>query len=154
MRYWLMKSEPEAYSIDDLKRDKKIAWEGVRNYQARNFMRDEMEIGDKVIFYHSSCTPPGAVGEGRVCSAPYPDKSQFDKQSDYFDPKATPEKPIWQLVDICHVSTFKRMVTLHEMRRESALKDMLLLQPGARLSVMPLEKKHYEKILKLSTVAS
>ena len=152
MRYWLMKSEPEAYSIGDLKRDKKIAWEGVRNYQARNFMR-EMEIGDKVIFYHSSCNPPGAVGQGSVCSVPYPDRSQFDAKSDYFDPKASKEKPIWQLVDICYVSTLKRMVTLDEMRKEPLLKDMILLQPGSRLSVMPVERSHYEKILKMGSVA-
>ena len=152
MRYWLMKSEPEAYSIDDLKRDKKIAWEGVRNYQARNFMR-EMEIGDKVIFYHSSCTPPGAVGQGCVCSAPYPDPSQFDAKSDYFDPKASKEKPIWQLVDICYASTLKRMVTLDEMRKDPSLKDMILLQPGSRLSAMPVERSHYEKILKMGSVA-
>jgi predicted RNA-binding protein with PUA-like domain len=149
MRYWLMKSEPEAYSIDDLKRDKKIAWEGVRNYQARNFMR-EMKEGDTVIFYHSSCNPPGAVGEGSVCSTPYPDKSQFDKKSDYFNPKSTQEKPIWQLVDICYVSTLKRMVTLEEMRNDPTLTDMILLQPGSRLSVLPVEKKHYEKIVELS----
>jgi len=148
-----MKSEPEAYSIEDLRRDKKTAWEGVRNFQARNYMRDEMKEGDKVIFYHSSCNPPEAVGEGRVCSPAYPDKSQFDAKSDYFEPRATKEKPYWHLVDICYVNTFKRMVTLDEMRKEPSLKGMLLLQPGSRLSVMPIEKEHYEKIIKLAGIA-
>lgn len=150
MNCWLIKSEPEAYSIDDLKRDKKIAWEGVRNYQARNFMRDSMKVGDKVIFYHSSVTPPGAVGEVRVSSLPYPDPSQFDPKSNYFDPKTNKEKPIWYLVDIAFVKKFKRMVSLSEMRTHRELSGMALLQPGSRLSITPVSEKEYKFISTLS----
>ena len=150
MNYWLVKSEPEAYSIDDLKRDKKIAWEGVRNYQARNFMRDSMKVGDKIIFYHSSATPPGAVGEARVCSLPYPDPSQFDAKSHYFDSKARKEKPIWYLVDIAFVRKFKRMVSLSEMRIHKELSGMALLQPGSRLSITPVSEKEYTFVSTLS----
>lgn len=149
MRYWLMKSEPESYSIEDLRRDRKTAWEGVRNYQARNFMRDSMRVGDRVIFYHFSTKPSAAVGEGRVCSAPYADASQFDARSPYFDAKATREKPIWMLVDICYTGTFRTPVSLKHMRSDPRFKGMQLLQPGSRLSVLPLEKRHFLALLEV-----
>lgn len=149
-QYWLMKSEPGAYSIDDLSHDGKAPWEGVRNYQARNFMRDNMQEGDNVIFYHSSVTPPAAVGEGIVCSKAYPDASQFNKKSSYYDPKSTKEKPIWHLVDICYVSTFDRAVPLQEIRRNPKLCDMLLVVPGSRLSVMPIAAGAYREIVAMS----
>ncbi|WP_346660285.1 EVE domain-containing protein [Nannocystis pusilla] len=148
MRHWLMKSEPDVFSIDDLQRMGKTAWEGVRNYTARNSMRDDMKIGDLVIFYHSSVEPAGAVGLARVCSAPYPDPTQFDDKSEYFDPKSTREAPRWILVDVEFVEKWGRMVTLAELKADKALKDMLVVQKGQRLSVQAVADKHFERVLK------
>ncbi|MCB1111798.1 MAG: EVE domain-containing protein [Chlamydiales bacterium] len=148
MRYWLMKSEPETYSIDDLKREGVSSWDGVRNYQARNFMRDEMRVGDRVLFYHSNARPPGVVGVAEVCSTPYPDHTARDKKSPYFDVKATEENPIWMMVDIKFVKKFSEMVSLDEMRQMPEVQDMILLKKGQRLSVQPIEKKHYTAIVK------
>jgi predicted RNA-binding protein with PUA-like domain len=142
-KYWLMKSEPESYSIDALKADKKTAWTGVRNFQARNFMRDEMQVGDGVLFYHSSCKVPGVYGVAKVTSAPYPDPTQFDSSSDYFEPRATKEKPVWYLVDIAFVKKLKVPVTLTEIRANSKLRAMALLQPGSRLSITPVASEHF-----------
>lgn len=149
LRYWLMKSEPSTYSIDDLKRDKKTAWEGVRNYQARNFMRDQMKYGDHVFFYHSNAKPPAIVGHATVCKESYPDPSQFDPRNKYYDKKATPEKPIWYLVDICFEEKFKTPLSLEQLKSTPGLEKMLVAQKGSRLSVQPVEKKHFIQIMSM-----
>ena len=144
-----MKSEPDAYSIDDLLRDGREMWDGIRNYQARNMMRDDMKIGDEVFFYHSNCKEPGVVGIAKVVSEPYPDPTQFDKQSKYFDPKSDPDNPRWCLVDLEFVRKTKRNVTLAEIKAQKSLEDMILTRKGNRLSIMPVSKKHWNKILSL-----
>jgi predicted RNA-binding protein with PUA-like domain len=149
MAYWLIKSEPDAYSIDDLERDGCEMWDGIRNYQARNTMRDDMKIGDEVFFYHSSCKEPGVVGIARVASAPYPDPTQFDKKAKYFDPKSDKDDPRWWLVDVEFVRKTKRNVTLSEIKAQRSLDDMILTRKGNRLSIMPVSKKHWTKILSL-----
>lgn len=145
-----MKSEPDVFSFDDLKkRPKKTEpWNGVRNYQARNFMRDEMKIGDLVLFYHSSCDVPGVAGIAKVSSSPYPDETQFDKKSEYFDPKATKENPRWFLVDVTFEEDMHH-VSLEEIRQQEKLKDMRLLQRGNRLSILPVTKEEFQFIRKL-----
>ena len=149
MAYWLIKSEPDAYSIDDLERDGREMWDGIRNYQARNTMRDDMKIGDDVFFYHSSCKEPGIVGIAKVASAPYPDPTQFDKKSKYFDPKSDKHDPRWWLVDMEFVRKTNRNVTLTEIKAQKSLDDMVLTRKGNRLSIMPVSKKHWTKILSL-----
>ena len=149
MKYWLMKSEPDAYSIDDLERDGREMWDGIRNYQARNMMRDDMKIGDEVLFYHSNCKEPGIVGVARVVSEPYPDPTQFDSESRYFDPKSDPDNPRWCLVDVEFVRKLSRNVTLTEIKSQKSLEDMILTRKGNRLSIMPVSKKHWNKILSL-----
>jgi predicted RNA-binding protein with PUA-like domain len=151
MKYWLMKSEPDVFSFDDLKkRPKKTEpWNGVRNYQARNFMRDEMQIGDLILFYHSSCEIPGVAGIAKVSSKPYPDSTQFDKKSEYFDPKATEESPRWFLVDVSFEEDLKKLVSLEEIRNHKKLSEMRLLQKGNRLSILPVTKEEFEYIRKL-----
>ena len=149
MAYWLMKSEPDAYSIDDLKRDKREPWDGIRNYQARNMMRDDMRIGDEVFFYHSNCKEPGIVGLMKVASKPYPDPTQFDKNSNYYDPKSDPENPRWCLVDVAYKRKLKRTITLAEIKETRGLDGLLLTRKGNRLSIMPIEKKHWDKLLSL-----
>lgn len=146
-----MKSEPSEYSINDLARDKRAPWYGVRNYQARNFMRDEMQPGDRVLFYHSSCPEPGAAGIAEVVGAPYPDATQFDPKSDYYDPKASKENPRWMLVDVKFVEKFKTVLSLAALRREKALSGLIILRPGNRLSVTPVAKDEYETIVRLAT---
>ncbi|MBN8726701.1 MAG: EVE domain-containing protein [Xanthomonadales bacterium] len=149
MRYWLMKSEPDAFSIDDLERVGTEPWNGVRNYQARNFMRDGMQPGDGVLFYHSNCKEPGVVGLAEVASEAYPDSTQFDPQSDYFDPKARPEQPRWMLVDVRFGRKLARTITLAELREEPKLEGFLLLQRGSRLSVLPVTRAQWKAILAL-----
>jgi len=149
MKYWLMKSEPDAYSIDDLERDGREMWDGIRNYQARNMMRDDMKIGDEVLFYHSNCKEPGVVGIARVVSEPYPDPTQFDSKSRYFDPKSDPDEPRWCLVDVEFIRKLSRNVTLTEIKSQKSLEDMILTRKGNRLSIMPVSKKHWNKILSL-----
>ncbi len=144
-----MKSEPDAYSIDDLERDGREKWDGIRNYQARNMMRDEMRIGDEIFFYHSSCQEPGIVGIMKVASEPYPDPFQFDETSRYFDPKSSKDNPRWVLVDVEFVRKLKRTITLTEIKAEKSLADMILTRRGNRLSIMPVAKKHWNKILSL-----
>ena len=146
MAYWLMKSEPDVYSIDDLKRDKREPWDGIRNYQARNMMRDDMQIGDEVFFYHSNCKEPGIVGVMKVASKPYPDPTQFDKKSKYFDPKSDPDNPRWLLVDVAYKRKLKRTITLSEIREAKGLDGLILTRKGNRLSVIPVEKKHWDKL--------
>ncbi len=143
---WLMKSEPESYGIFHLERDKKTAWTGVRNYLARNYMRDVMQVGDTVLFYHSSCKVPGIYGIATVASAPYPDPTQFDIASHYFDPKATREKPLWYVVDIAFSRTLATPLSLTEIRKEKALHTMQILQKGNRLSITPVTEKEYEAL--------
>jgi predicted RNA-binding protein with PUA-like domain len=148
---WLMKSEPESFSIDDLKAKRQEPWDGVRNYQARNFMRDDMRVGDKVFFYHSNCAVPGIAGIARVATEAYPDPSQFDPHSPYFDPASTRGKPRWALVEVKYVRKLKRVISLDELKTHAALADMRLLRKGNRLSVMPVEPAHWQYILALET---
>ncbi len=149
MAYWLMKSEPDAYGIDDLARDGREPWDGIRNYQARNMMRDDMQIGDEVFFYHSNCKEPGIVGIMKVASKPYPDPTQFDKRSKYYDPKSTREDPRWCLVDVEFVRKLDRTITLSEIKEASGLDGLILTRKGNRLSIMPIEKKHWNRLLRL-----
>jgi predicted RNA-binding protein with PUA-like domain len=144
-----MKSEPDAFSIDDLKRRKREPWDGVRNYQARNFMRDGMRVGDPVFFYHSNCAEPGIAGIARVASDAYPDPSQFDPKSRYFDPSSSRAEPRWALVDVAFVRKLKRTITLKELQARPELAGMALLRKGNRLSVMPVEAAHWQAILAL-----
>ena len=144
-----MKSEPDAYSIDDLERDGTEPWDGIRNYQARNMMRDDMRIGDQVLFYHSSCKEPGVVGIAKVASKPYPDPTQFDPDTKYFDEKSSPDDPRWILVDIRFVRKTKRPITLKELKQHPALADFRLNQRGNRLSIFPVSKEHWDIILGL-----
>ncbi|BDU18696.1 EVE domain-containing protein [Dyella sp. GSA-30] len=148
--HWLMKSEPDTFSIDDLERKGQEAWDGVRNYQARNFMRDGMRIGDKVFFYHSNCAEPGIVGIAEVATDAYPDPSQFDPKSDYFDSGSTRDNPRWMLVEVKFVKRFKRTITLDELKQQEALADMALVRKGNRLSVMPVSDGDWKYILKLA----
>lgn len=139
-----MKSEPESYSIDDLKRDGSTSWEGVRNYQARNFMRDEMREGDLVLFYHSSAKPPGVAGIARINRAASPDASALDASSPYHDPKATQDDPIWMLVDVAFEERFSEVVPLDALKAAPELDGMLVCQRGMRLSIQPVERAHFE----------
>jgi predicted RNA-binding protein with PUA-like domain len=148
--YWLVKSEPDVYSIDDLARDGRTAWTGVRNYQARNFMREQMAIGDLVLYYHSNASPPGVAGLARVCSEAYPDETQFDPKSDYHDPKSTKDDPRWWLVDVEMVERFDELVPLDTLKDDPALDGMLVVKRGQRLSVQPVEKAHFAHVLKLA----
>jgi predicted RNA-binding protein with PUA-like domain len=145
MRYWLMKSEPDAYSIDQLAKDKTAPWTGVRNYQARNFMRDQMAKGDKVLFYHSSCPEPGIVGIAEVCKLAYPDETQFDPKSHYYDEKSTRDNPRWLHVDVKFVKK-TRLISLPELRANKALANMRILARGNRLSITPVDPAEWETI--------
>ncbi len=147
-KFWLMKSEPDVFSIDQLETDKKTLWEGVRNYQARNYMMNDMTIGDEILFYHSSTDPSGIVGAATVSQKAVPDASQFNKKSEYFDPKATKEKPIWYCVEVKYKSTFKKALTLHEIKTIEVLKDMLVIRKGSRLSIQPVTDKDFNYIVK------
>jgi predicted RNA-binding protein with PUA-like domain len=150
VNHWLLKSEPEEFSIDDLARVGREPWSGVRNYQARNFMRDEMQVGDGVLFYHSNCKPPGVVGIARVASRAYPDPTQFDPDSDYHDPASDPDAPRWLLVDIAFERKLDRCITLDELKAQAeALGDRPLLRRGNRLSVLPVSKAQWRHILSL-----
>lgn len=147
-KFWLMKSEPDVFSIEQLKKDKITPWSGVRNYQARNFMKD-MNVGDDVIFYHSSADPSGAVGLATVSKLAFPDPTQFDKKSEYYDSKASKEKPIWFCVEVKYVHTFKHLLTLQDLRAEKSLTEMLVLRKGSRLSVQPVSEKEFETVKKM-----
>lgn len=149
-RYWLMKSEPDAFSIDDLQRVGTEPWNGVRNYQARNNMR-AMQVGDGVLFYHSSCDVPGIVGTAKIVSDAYPDPTQFDPKSDYFDPKSTHEDPRWSLVDVAFERKFKRTLPLEEIKQHAdALgEEFALIRRGSRLSVLPVSAAQWKLLLSL-----
>ncbi|NLG59386.1 MAG: EVE domain-containing protein [Gammaproteobacteria bacterium] len=150
-RYWLMKSEPEDFSIDDLERVGTEPWTGVRNYQARNFMRDSMQVGDQVFFYHSNTKVPGIYGIAQVASTPYPDPTQFDRKSKYYDPKATEEEPRWMLVDVGFVRKLRKPIPLSLIRTRSEQlgEDFHLVRKGARLSVMPVTASQWKILLSL-----
>jgi len=150
-QYWLMKSEPDVFSFDDLWKapKRRTLWDGVRNYRARNLMRDEMRVGDGVLYYHSNANPPGVAGIAEVVSESYPDPTQFDPKSKYHDPKATPEKPIWELVDIRAVQKGRRFVTLADLKAEPKLADMMVTQRGARLSVQPVRAAEWRVVVRM-----
>lgn len=150
-RYWLMKSEPSAFSIEDLARASKqtTCWDGVRNYQARNFMR-EMAVGDQVFFYHSNAEPPAVAGIAEVVRTAYPDQTQFDKASHHYDPASVPSAPRWDMVDIRYRQRFKTSLSLDRLRQEPRLKDMVLLRKGSRLSVQPVTEAEWAVVLKLA----
>ena len=152
MNYWLFKSEPDVFSFADLKtRPKRIEpWSGVRSYQARNYMRDDMKIGDLALFYHSSCPEPGVAGVMRIASEPYPDPTQFKPSDESFDPKASLEKPIWFLVEVAYEKDLKHPVGLDRMRQAPALAAMLTLRKGNRLSITPVTDAEFKAVLKLS----
>lgn len=147
--YWLMKSEPDVYSIDDLERDGKTLWEGVRNYQARNFMAEGMKVGDLVLFYHSNAEPPGVAGIGKIVAEAVADPTQFNKKSEYYDAKSKPEKPRWSCVTVGFKARLSRFVPLDELRTVKELKNMKLLMRGQRLSVQPVTSAEFSKICSL-----
>jgi predicted RNA-binding protein with PUA-like domain len=146
-RYWLLKTEPETYCIDDLVRDKRSIWEGVRNYQARNFLRDDLQVGDQALFYHSKTKTPGVAGVVKIVRAGYPDPTQWDKKSKYFDKKAASDKPIWYAVDVELEEVFDKFVTLRELKQSRALDGLMVLKKGMMLSIQPVEKHHFELIV-------
>ena len=152
MNYWLFKSEPDAFSIDDLKamKGRRDHWDGIRNYQARNLMRDEMKKGDLGFFYHSSCKVPGVVGVVEVVKEAYPDHTAHNPKEKYYDPKSSEENPRWFMVDVKFKQKFKEIVTLESLRQINALSDMVLLRKGSRLSIQPVSKKEWNAILKIS----
>jgi predicted RNA-binding protein with PUA-like domain len=146
MNYWLMKSEPETFSIDHLKQKKKSGWDGVRNYQARNFMRDQMKCGDYILFYHSSCDVPGIAGIAKVSKESHPDPTQFDSASDYYDSKATLANPRWFMVEVEYVEKFETIFTLTEIKNTKGLEQMFVSQKGSRLSINPVTEKEFKII--------
>ncbi|MDJ0974207.1 MAG: EVE domain-containing protein [Planctomycetota bacterium] len=150
-RYWLFKSEPDVYSIDDLKRDGSTYWEGVRNYQARNLLRDDIKKGDEVLFYHSRIKPMGVAGIAKVTRGGYADPSQFDKKHKYFDPKANEDNVRWYVVDLSFVSKFDEVVTLEDLKAEAKLADMMVVQRGARLSIQPVTAAEFKVVKKMGT---
>jgi predicted RNA-binding protein with PUA-like domain len=150
MNTWLMKSEPDVFSIDDLESKQQAPWDGVRNYQARNFMRDHMKVGDLVLFYHSNATPPGVAGVARVCRQAHADPTAWDKKSPYYDPKSTPAKPVWMMVDVEFVEKFPRLISLDELKQYPQLEGIMVVKRGMRLSVQPMKKEHFDFIRRLA----
>lgn len=148
-QYWLMKSEADTYSIDDLEKDGSTCWDGVRNYQARNFMRDEMKVGDEVLYYHSNAKPPGVAGLARVSREAYPDDTARDRKSKYYDEKATDDDPRWFMVDIEFVEKFADVVSLDELKAAKELDGMLVTKRGQRLSIQPVEAAHFRTVKKM-----
>ena len=149
MNIWLMKSEPDEFSIDDLQKRKKEPWTGVRNYQARNYMK-AAKLNDVVLFYHSNCTEPGIVGIARVSKVAFTDPTQFDSKSDYYDAKSDQQNPRWSCIEVSFVEKFKQVVTLPQLRENKKLRNLLILRPGNRLSVTPVEMSDYLEIKKLT----
>lgn len=150
VNYWLVKSEPDVYSIDDLKKDGSTHWDGVRNYQARNFMRDDMKKGDKVLFYHSNTDVVGVAGICEVSKEGYPDFTAFDPEDKHYDPKSKEDKPTWIMVDVKFKEKFDNVVPLSDIKENGKLQDMKLVQRGNRLSVMPVTKAEFDEIVKMS----
>ena len=152
MKYWLMKTEPTTYSIEDLEKESNqtTCWEGVRNYQARNLLRDDIQEGDRVLFYHSACKEPAVVGTAVVSRPGYPDSHAFDRRSKYYDAKSDPDNPRWYMVDVKLEQKFDTPVTLASLREKASLKEMVLLQKGSRLSVQPVKKKEFDIVLKMA----
>lgn len=148
-RYWLLKSEPDCYSIDDMERDGTTYWDGVRNYQARNFMRDDMKPGDLAFFYHSNAKPPGIAGIVEVVREGYPDHTQFEPDEDHFDPKSDPENPRWIMVDVAFVSRFDEVIPLPELKETVGLEEMVVTQRGSRLSVQPVTAREWKIVTSL-----
>lgn len=146
-QYWLMKTEPDVYSINQLKTDGITHWEGIRNYQARNFMMNTMCIGDWVFVYHSNCSPPGIVGLAQVASTAYPDFFSWDEQSPYHDPKSTPKSPRWFMVDIGYICSFNEIISLEMLKKNGRLSDMLVVKKGQRLSIQPVQKEDFHYII-------
>jgi predicted RNA-binding protein with PUA-like domain len=151
MNYWLMKSEPDVFGIEHLREraDQIEPWDGVRNYQARNMLRDQMQVGDLAFFYHSNCRPPGIVGIMEIVRAGYPDPTQFDPNSDYYDPKSDPDNPRWYLVDVKFQRQFKRMITLDELKAQPELDELAVVRRGNRLSINPVGKAEWDFIVAL-----
>ena len=149
MKYWLMKSEPDVYSIDTLKKEKTTLWDGIRNYQARNFMMKDMEIGDQVLFYHSNHKPPGIAGLAVISKKAQPDPTQFDKKSQYFDPKSSEENPRWHCVEVKYNKKLKTYISLDDIREEKKLSDMMVIRKGSRLSIQPVTKKEFDHVCKM-----
>lgn len=147
--YWLMKTEPEAFSIEDLERKGREAWDGVRNYMARNYMR-EMQKGDLVLFYHSNAAPPGVAGISEIVAEAHPDPTQFEPKSKYYDPKSKPAEPRWSLVDVGFVERFANLVSLDVLKAEPSLSDMVVVQKGSRLSVQPVTKEQFKTVLAMA----
>jgi len=150
MKYWLMKSEPDVYGIDQLKADGTTCWEGIRNYQARNFMRDDMAVGDRVLFYHSRSKPPGVAGIAEITRAAYPDHFALDPDHKYYDARSSEDNVRWVMVDLGWVETFDRLVSLAELKADDALDGMLVIKKGQRLSVQPVEDRHYARVLQMA----
>jgi predicted RNA-binding protein with PUA-like domain len=153
VRHWLMKSEPDVFGIDHLQAKGVEHWDGVRNYQARNFMRDDMKVGDLILFHHSNAKPPGVAGVARVVREAYPDHTSWDPESHYFDPKSTPEQPRWFMVDVGYVETFPTFLPLDELRNHEVLADMALLN-RSRLSVQPVTRLQFDYIVRLGREAA
>ena len=149
MKHWLMKCEPAAYTIEDLERDGVTSWEGVRNYQARNFMRDEMQVGDPVLFYASNADPSGVTGLARIARAAYPDRFAWRKGHKYFDEASTKERPLWYMVDVEFVARFPAIVSLDTLRRTPGLEQMMVLRKGSRLSIQPVTRAEYDIVVRL-----
>jgi predicted RNA-binding protein with PUA-like domain len=149
-RHWLMKCEPAAYTIDDLQRDKRTSWEGVRNYQARNYMRDQMQVGDEVLFYASNAEPSGVTGLARIARSSYPDEYSWTKGHKYHDPASTKDKPLWYMVDVEFVERFPATLPLEALKRAKGLEKMLVNQKGSRLSVQPVTPAEYAIVVKLA----
>jgi predicted RNA-binding protein with PUA-like domain len=155
-RYWLMKSEPDTFSIDDLERRRRSEWEGVRSYQARNFMRDEMAVDDLALFYHSNATPPGVAGVARIVSEARPDHHAFDPDSPYYDPDSDPDEPRWWMVDVEFVEKLPEFVSLDTLKAEAngPLAGLMAVRKGQRLSIQPVDKAHFARILRLGGAAT
>jgi predicted RNA-binding protein with PUA-like domain len=154
VNYWLLKSEPSVYSLEDLKRDGQTFWDGIRNYQARNYIRDQMKVGDRVLFYHSNVDPMAIVGIAEVRREAYPDHTAFDPNDPHYDPASTPEKPVWLMVDVGFVATFSQPVSLSEMKVDPELDGMLVIKKGMRLSVQPVSEAHFRRVCTLGGIPS
>ncbi|HBD42480.1 MAG TPA: EVE domain-containing protein, partial [Bacteroidetes bacterium] len=149
MQYWLMKSELDVYNLDHLKADGTEPWDGIRNYEARNMMRDQMKPGDLILYYHSNCKPPHIAGVARVASDPYPDPTQFDSSNHYFDPKSDPNNPRWILVDISYVTTFKETIDRNVLQEDPLLQEMVIFKRN-RLSITPVTQQEFERVCEIA----